>query len=87
MVGDNVLIYDGYTSCPLVTGFSKCIMAEFDYDGKPVETFPIKSSKGTTAILHPQEGRHAQALLGLHAQGEVVGAGGRSERLRNLGFT
>lgn len=33
--------YDGYTSCPLVTGYSKCILAEFDYDLKPLETFPI----------------------------------------------
>lgn len=33
--------YDGYTSCPLVTGYSKCILAEFDYNLKPLETFPI----------------------------------------------
>lgn len=33
--------YDGYTSCPLVTGYSKCILAEFDYDPKPLETFPF----------------------------------------------
>lgn len=33
--------YDGYTSCPLITGYSKCILAEFDYDLKPLETFPI----------------------------------------------
>lgn len=37
--------YDGYTSCPLVTGFNKCILAEFDYDLKPKETFPIDQSK------------------------------------------
>ena len=23
--------YDGYTSCPLVTGKSSCILAEFDF--------------------------------------------------------
>lgn len=33
--------YDGYTSCPLVTGYNKCILAEFDYDLKPLETFPV----------------------------------------------
>lgn len=33
--------YDGYTSCPLVTGYTKCILAEFDYELKPLETFPI----------------------------------------------
>lgn len=37
--------YDGYTSCPLVTGYGKVIMAEFDYDGKPAETFPFDQSK------------------------------------------
>jgi sulfide:quinone oxidoreductase len=34
-------IYDGYTSCPVVTGRGKLIMAEFDYDKNPVESFPF----------------------------------------------
>jgi sulfide:quinone oxidoreductase len=33
--------YNGYTCCPLVTGYGKTIMAEFDYDLKPTETFPF----------------------------------------------
>jgi sulfide:quinone oxidoreductase len=33
--------YDGYTSCPVVTGRGKLIMAEFDYEKKPVESFPF----------------------------------------------
>lgn len=33
--------YDGYTSCPLVTGFGKLILAEFDYDKQPAESFPF----------------------------------------------
>ncbi len=37
--------YDGYTSCPLVTGYGKLVMAEFDYDKNPEETFPIDQSK------------------------------------------
>lgn len=37
--------YNGYTSCPLVTGYGSLVMAEFDYDGKPQETFPIDQSK------------------------------------------
>lgn len=36
--------YDGYTSCPLVTGKGKLILAEFDYDLKPRPTFPILDS-------------------------------------------
>jgi sulfide:quinone oxidoreductase len=34
-------VYDGYTSCPVVTGRGKLIMAEFDYDKNPVESFPF----------------------------------------------
>ncbi len=37
--------YNGYASCPIVTGRGKLILAEFDYDGKPVETFPWDQSK------------------------------------------
>jgi sulfide:quinone oxidoreductase len=37
--------YDGYASCPLVTGYGKLILAEFDYDGKPVESFPFDQAK------------------------------------------
>lgn len=34
--------YDGYASCPLVTGYDSCIMAEFDYTLQPKETFPFR---------------------------------------------
>ena len=38
--------YDGYTSCPLVTGYGKLVLAEFDYDGKPGrESFPFDQSQ------------------------------------------
>ncbi|KAF9422889.1 hypothetical protein BGZ94_008468 [Podila epigama] len=38
--------YDGYTSCPLVTGSDKLILAEFSgYTGQPQETFPFDQSK------------------------------------------
>ncbi|XP_071070274.1 sulfide:quinone oxidoreductase, mitochondrial isoform X2 [Dasypus novemcinctus] len=37
--------YDGYTSCPLVTGYSRVILAEFDYNAQPLETFPFDQSK------------------------------------------
>ncbi len=37
--------YTGYTSCPLVTGYGKLILAEFDYDNQPMETFPFDQSK------------------------------------------
>ncbi|WP_066383284.1 FAD/NAD(P)-binding oxidoreductase [Neobacillus mesonae] len=37
--------YDGYTSCPLVTGYNKLVLAEFDYQKNPSESFPIDQSK------------------------------------------
>lgn len=37
--------YNGYASCPLVTGYGKVILAEFDYDLNPTETFPFDQSK------------------------------------------
>lgn len=37
--------YDGYTSCPLVTGYGRLVLAEFDYDGQPAESFPFDQSR------------------------------------------
>ena len=37
--------YDGYTSCPVVTGYGSLILAEFDYNQQPAETFPFDQSK------------------------------------------
>lgn len=36
--------YDGYASCPLVTGYGRLILAEFGYGGKIMETFPFDQS-------------------------------------------
>lgn len=37
--------YNGYTSCPIVTGYGKLMLAEFDYENKPTETFPFNQAK------------------------------------------
>jgi sulfide:quinone oxidoreductase len=37
--------YNGYTSCPLVTGYGKLVLAEFDYDKEPDESFPFDQTK------------------------------------------
>lgn len=38
--------YDGYTCCPLVTGYNKLIMAEFSgYTCKPLASFPLNPVK------------------------------------------
>ncbi len=47
MINDKVITgsYDGYTSCPVITGYGKLVLCEFDYNNKPVETFPVDQSK------------------------------------------
>ncbi|MCA9684134.1 MAG: NAD(P)/FAD-dependent oxidoreductase [Myxococcales bacterium] len=37
--------YDGYASCPLITGYGTCILAEFNYDGDPTETFDFDQAQ------------------------------------------
>lgn len=37
--------YDGYTACPVVTGYGKLIMAEFDYTKEPAESFPFDQNR------------------------------------------
>mgnify|MGYP002414207031 FL=1 len=34
-------LYNGYTSCPMVTGLGKAMLIEFDYDNKLVPSFPF----------------------------------------------
>ena len=38
-------VYSGYTSCPLVTGYGKLVLAEFDYNKEPEESFPFDQSQ------------------------------------------
>jgi sulfide:quinone oxidoreductase len=38
-------VYNGYTSCPILTGYGKLMLAEFDYNNNPMETFPFDQSK------------------------------------------
>ncbi|MEO1199579.1 MAG: FAD/NAD(P)-binding oxidoreductase [Pseudomonadota bacterium] len=33
--------YNGYTSCPMVTGVGKAMLIEFDYDGNLMKSFPF----------------------------------------------
>lgn len=42
--------YDGYTSCPLITSRGKCILAEFDYNAQPLETFPLNQGKERSSM-------------------------------------
>ena len=38
-------VYNGYTSCPLVTGYGRLVLAEFDYDKQPQESFPFDQAQ------------------------------------------
>lgn len=48
--------YDGYTCCPLITGYNSAIMAEFGYDGKLLPSFP----------LDPTQERYSMYLAKVH---------------------
>ena len=37
--------YDGYSCCPLITGYGKTIMAEFNYQQEPTPSFPLDPTK------------------------------------------
>lgn len=37
--------YDGYTSCPVVTGYGRLVMAELDYDNHVKQSFPLIDQK------------------------------------------
>lgn len=40
-----VASYDGYTSCPVVTGYGRLVLAEFDYSKGPCESFPFDQNR------------------------------------------
>jgi sulfide:quinone oxidoreductase len=63
--------YDGYTSCPIVTGYGKLVLAEFDYEGTPRETFPFDQSKERLSMYLLK----AYALPRLYWHGMLRGRG------------
>lgn len=46
------IVYDGYASCPIVTGYDTCILAEFDYNLQPLETFPFAQNKERHSMFY-----------------------------------
>ena len=40
--------YDGYAGCPLTTSYTKVLMAEFIYGGKPTPTLPLDPARANT---------------------------------------
>lgn len=43
--------YNGYTSCPIVTGYDGLVLAEFDYDKELTESFPFDQSRPRFSML------------------------------------
>lgn len=37
--------YNGYTACPILTAHNRVILAEFDYQGNPAESFPFNQAR------------------------------------------
>lgn len=42
--------YNGYSCCPLITGYDKTILAEFDYEAQPYPSFPMDSTQERTSM-------------------------------------
>jgi len=42
--------YNGYTSCPIITGYGKVVLMEFDYEKNPRETFPFNQAKERSSM-------------------------------------
>lgn len=61
--------YDGYSSCLLVTGYGRLVLAEFDYDKEPRESFPVDQTeeRGNMYALK------AYGLLRMHWNGMLKG--------------
>uniref|UniRef100_A0A671W9J8 Sulfide:quinone oxidoreductase, mitochondrial n=1 Tax=Sparus aurata TaxID=8175 RepID=A0A671W9J8_SPAAU len=72
--------YDGYTSCPLVTSYNTVILAEFDYTGQPLETFPINQAKERRIMYHMK----ADFMPHLYWHGLLRGLWGGPEPYRKL---
>lgn len=61
--------YDGYASCPLVTGYGRLILAEFGYGGKIMETMPFDQSQERYSMYFGK----AHALPQLYWHGMLKG--------------
>lgn len=77
--------YDGYTSCPLVTSYSTCVLAEFDYTSQPLETFPVNQAKESRVAFHLKKdimpGIYWNLMLNGHWNGPAA-----FRKIAHLGF-
>lgn len=77
--------YNGYGACPLTTGYSRAILAEFDYDKNPQETFPYNQAEESYFAYFLK--RHM--FLGMYfdklIKGQWMGVESLPDFVRNLG--
>lgn len=67
--------YDGYTSCPLITGYNKCILAEFDFQLEPLETFPMDQGVERRSMYHLKKDLMPQMYWNVFLRGHWEGPG------------
>ncbi|KAL1467669.1 hypothetical protein MTO96_025964 [Rhipicephalus appendiculatus] len=78
--------YNGYTSCPLVTSYDKCILAEFDSKAEPLETFPFNQAKERTSMFYMKRDMLPFIYWNLFLKGYWEGPGIFRKAMR-LGFS
>nr|GAT58720.1 predicted protein [Mycena chlorophos] len=71
-------IYDGYTSCPLLTGYNELMLAEFKYGLEPKETFAAQfdQSKPNRLFYHLKKDVFPWAYWNYMVQGKWFGTNG-----------
>ncbi|XP_033126219.1 sulfide:quinone oxidoreductase, mitochondrial-like [Anneissia japonica] len=75
-------LYDGYTSCPLVVGYNKCILAEFDFNAQPLETFPIDQGKQRRSMYYLKKDMMPEFYWKGLIKGKWAGPGGFRKAFR-----
>jgi len=80
-------VYDGYTSCPLLTGYDQLMLAEFVYGLKPKETFAelfgIDQIKPRKAFYHLKKDFFPWVYFNRMVKGEWFGPKGLTAPLYN----
>ncbi len=68
--------YDGYASCPLITGFGKLVLAEFDYNLQPKETFPFDQGQERRSMYYLKKYALPKFYWNVLLKGGDLGFGG-----------
>ena len=71
-------LYDGYTSCPLLTGYGELMLAEFKYGLEPKESFAglFDQAKSNRAFYHLKKDLFPSAYWNYMVRGKWFGTKG-----------